>query len=458
MDQRIIEFIRGLRAAGVRVSVAESQDALRATQSLGVMDKELFRESLRATLIKRREDYQPFQELFPLYFSSGDAPLQNAAEELAEDEMEMLRAALQGMTGRLDALLKWLTSGEGPTKEELEQMAQRAGMRWAQSPQDAYWVTRDMLKQMGYEQLGQKMQELIAKLREMGMSEAAISKLLGVVEANRDTLAQNVAQRIGLQIAQERAERPDELGGSDLMNKPFGSLTEAERGELRAELGRLINQLRTRAALRRRRGTAGKFDAKNTIRASQRYGGVPFELRFRKQKLKPSLVLLFDVSGSLQETVDFALRLLYELQDQVSKVRSFAFYADLAEVTDILARLDTAVDDIYPAVRRAVRGGAYQTDLGRGLEIFHEQHLASVSNRTTVIIMGDGCNSWNPPRVDLLDTLARRAKRLIWLNTEDPYARQEDSDMHLYAPLCSAVYPVRNLAQLATAVDKLLVD
>lgn len=458
MDQRIIEFIRGLRAAGVRVSVAESQDALRATAHMGVGDKDLFRELLRATLVKRREDYTPFNELFPLYFSSGDAPLQNAAEELSADEQEMLKAALQGMTGRLDSLLDWLTSGEGPTAEELERMAEQAGMQWAQSPRDAYWITRDMLRQMGFGQLEQKMRELVEKLREMGMSEEAINKLLGVVEANRDTLAQNVAQRIGLQIAQDRAERPDELHGSDLMNKSFDSLTESEKGELRAELSRLINQLRTRAALRRRRGTQGKFDAKSTIRASQRYGGVPFEIRFKKQKRKPSLVLIFDVSGSLQDTVDFVLRMLYELQDQVSKVRSFAFYQDLNEVTDIFARLNPQADDIYRPVRQAVNGGPYQTDLGNGLRIFHEKYLDAVNNRATVIVMGDGCNSWNPPRPELLQELGRRAKRLIWLNTEDPYRRQDDSDMHLYEPLCDAVYPVRNLAQLSAAVDKLLVD
>lgn len=457
MDNRIIEFVRGLRAAGVRVSVAESADAMRAISALGISDKELFRESLRATMIKRMEDRKPFDELFPLYFSSGDAPLQNAADELAENEMEMLKAALSAMTGRLDRLLDWLTSGQGPTKEELEQLADRAGRRWAQSQRDARWISREMLRQMGFERLEEKLQELVQKLQEMGMSQEAIAKLLGVIDANRDTLAQNVAQQIGLQIAQDRAERPDELYGSDLMNKPFSELNEAEKGELRLELKRLINQLRTRAALRRKRGQDGKFDAKSTIRTSQRFGGVPFQLRFKREKLKPSLVLIFDVSGSLQDTVEFALRMLYELQDQVSKVRSFAFYEDLAEVTEVLNQLDRETD-IYRPVRRMVKGGPYRTDLGQGLEIFHEKYLDAVNNRSTVIVMGDGCNSFNDPRPELLQEIGRRARKLIWFNTEDPYQRQEDSDIEQYIPLCDAIYPVRNLAQLSAAVDKLLAN
>jgi len=74
-----------------------------------------------------------------------------------------------------------------------------------------------------------------------------------------------------------------------------------------------------------------------------------------------------------------------------------------------------------------------------------------------VIILGDGRNNFNSPRLDLVKMLQRRARRLIWLN---PEAERQwgvgDSDMREYAALCDAVYPVRNLAQLSSAVDKLL--
>ena len=133
MDDRIIEFVRGMRAAGVRVSMAESADAMRAVEVLGVGDRELFRQSLRATLVKESDDVAVFEELFPLYFSAGGPPMQNAMEDLSEDEQEMLKAALQALSGRLQSLMDWLTSGEGPTKEELEQLAERAGVQWANS-------------------------------------------------------------------------------------------------------------------------------------------------------------------------------------------------------------------------------------------------------------------------------------------------------------------------------------
>lgn len=459
MDGRVIEFVRGLRAAGVRVSLAESQEAMQAVQVLGVRDRNLFRETLRATMIKEVSSYRIFDELFPLYFSADDPPLQNVYDELDTDEQNMLRGALQAMSGRLDDLLNWLTSGEGPTAEELERMAEQAGKRYARDHRDSIFVTREMMREMGFDKLQEKMGELIEKLLEMGMSEEAIMKILGVMEANQEMLVENMARQVGRQIAQDRADRPDELYDSDLMGKAFNSLSTAEKLELRQELGRMVNQLKTRAALRRKRGEKGKFDARGTIRASQRYGGTPFELKFKRNRQKPSIVLLLDVSGSLQETVDFALRLIYELQDQVSKVRTFAFYRTLNEVTAIMSQIDPKNDDeIYQPVRRAVDGGSYQTDLGSCLVTFQEKYLSAVNGRTTIIVVGDGCNSYNPPRADLLQDLSRRAKKLIWFNTEDPHNIQDDSDMYAYQPHCDAIYPVRNLRQLSAAVDKILID
>jgi uncharacterized protein with von Willebrand factor type A (vWA) domain len=455
MDKRIVEFVRGLRAAGVRVSMAESVDATNAVAALGITDKHIFRESLRTTLIKEQEDFAAFDNLFPLFFGSGGPPLQNALDDLNPDDQKMLEATLSALSGRLQQLMDWLTSGEGPSREELEEMARRAGAQWANSPQEARWVTRRMLQQMGFAHLEEQIQQLREKLQEMGMSQEAIDKLMGVVEANQEALAEQVAQQVGLQIAQERANRPDDLHGSDLMHKPFQSLTEEEANQLRQEVQRLVTQLRSRAALRRKRGRKGKFDSKSTIRANQRYGGVPVELKFKKRKLKPSLVLICDVSTSMRAVAEFMLRLVYELQDQVAKARSFAFNSDMKEISVTLSGNRAA--EAVTAVLYNIPPGYYATDLGRSLDTFSQNWLDSVNGRTSVVIVGDGRNNYNSPRIDLIKDLRRRAKQLIWLNPE--HRRQwgtGDSDMWEYAPNCDAVYVVRNLAQLSAAVDKLM--
>ena len=457
MDNRVVEFIRGLRAAGVRVSLAESVDALHAVEALGVTNKEVFRSSLRTTLVKEHDDFAAFEELFPLYFGSGGPPLQNAMDDMSPEEQEMLQMALSALSGRMQQLLDWLSSGEGPSKEELEEMARRAGVEWANSPQEGRWVTRRMLQQMGFAQLEEQMQQLYEKLQEMGMSQEAIEKLMGVVEANREALAEQAAQRVGQQIAEQRANRPEDLHGSDLMHKPLQSLTEEDANQLRKEVQRLVTQMRSRAALRRKRGSKGKFDAKGTIRSNLKNGGVPVELKFKKKKLKPSLVLICDVSTSMRSVAEFMLRLTYELQDQVARARSFAFNSDMLEISVTLSGSRAA--DAVTQVLYDIPPGYYATDLGNSLNTFSKKFMDAVDGRTTVVILGDGRNNHNSPRIDLMKDLQRRAKKLVWFNPE--HQRQwgtGDSDMLEYYPVCDSVSVVRNLAQLATAVDRLLAD
>jgi uncharacterized protein with von Willebrand factor type A (vWA) domain len=441
--------------AGVRVSLAESMDAMHAVGILGVGDRNLFRESLRTTLIKESKDYSAFDELFRLYFGSGGPPLQSALGNLSASDREILKAAMAAMSGRLQQLLDWLTSGDGPTKEELEEMARRSGANWANTPGDARWVSRRLLRQLGYRHLEEQIAQLMAKLREMGMSSEAIERLLGIVESNQEALAEQVAQRVGLQIARERSDSAREFHGPDLIHKPFHSLTDVEAEQLRKEVRRMVTQLRSRAALRRKRGKAGKFDPKSTIRANQRYGGVPFEIKFKRRKLKPNLVLICDVSTSMRPVAEFMLRIIYELQDQVAKARSFVFNADMEEISVTLAGNRAA--DAVSEVLYGMPPGYYATDLGHSLDSFFKNWSDAVSNSTSVIILGDGRNNFNSPRIDLMKWMHRRAKRLLWFNPE--HRRQwgtGDSDMLDYAPVCDLVYQVRNLAQLSSAIDELL--
>jgi uncharacterized protein with von Willebrand factor type A (vWA) domain len=101
--------------------------------------------------------------------------------------------------------------------------------------------------------------------------------------------------------------------------------------------------------------------------------------------------------------------------------------------------------------------GYYNTNLGYSLSSFCHNYLDAVDHRTTVIFLGDGRNNFNDPRLDLVQTIKRRAQRIIWLNPESPRLwGTGDSDALEYLPLCDAAYEVSNLAQLTEAVDRLL--
>ena len=123
MDDRIVQFISGLRAAGVRVSLAESQDAAFATGHIGIADHAPFQVALRATLIKEHSDEAIFDALFPLYFGHGAPPMLPATETLSEEQQALLREALRALAGELSELLRRMLEGEGPSEEQMEAAA-----------------------------------------------------------------------------------------------------------------------------------------------------------------------------------------------------------------------------------------------------------------------------------------------------------------------------------------------
>jgi uncharacterized protein with von Willebrand factor type A (vWA) domain len=455
MDDRIVQFIAGLRASGVRVSLAESQDAFRATEIMGVLDREPFKNALRTTLIKEHKDEPIFEKLFPLYFGSGGPPLIPPEQALTPDQRKMLEAAMRALAGDLNRLLQMLASGQGPTREEMERWAQRAGAQRANRPEHQQRLTREMLRQMGLGDLLEQIEKLLEKLAQLGMTAEGQQALREMLQANLNALQEQASRFAGQTIARQLAEQPpQQFDERELMETPFAELTESEARELRRLVARLAAKLRSRAALRQKKGDGKTLDVKATLRANLRTATVPFDLHFKKRHLKPKFMLLCDVSESMHTVIDFMLRLMYELQDQVAKARSFGFYDHLEELSDDF--IQSRPDEAIPNIRRRFPHRPYSTDLGACLQCFFDEHLDAVDRRTTVIVLGDARNNLFDPRLDLFDRLKRRARRVVWFN---PEPRHEwgtgDSDMYKYAPLCDAVHQVNNLAELTEAVDRL---
>jgi len=120
------------------------------------------------------------------------------------------------------------------------------------------------------------------------MGREAIEQLQQMVAANQEALAEaDGTVRRGEHRPPDGGATPSRPG-PDLMHRPFHSLSEAEADELRDQVRRLAALLRSRAALRQKRANSGTLDAKRTLRANLRYGGVPLDLHYRRRHLKPS--------------------------------------------------------------------------------------------------------------------------------------------------------------------------
>jgi hypothetical protein len=108
-----------------------------------------------------------------------------------------------------------------------------------------------------------------------------------------------------------------------------------EMQNLKKALSPLTRKLAARLARKRRHGRKGPLDFRNTVRHSLSYGGVPAEPKFKYPRpAKPELMVVADISGSVAAFARFTLMLVYAIQGQFSKVRSFVFIDGIDEVTD----------------------------------------------------------------------------------------------------------------------------
>jgi len=457
MEDRLIKFIAALRAGGVRISLAESADAFTAVDRLGVQEREAFRLSLRATLVKEAGGLPVFEELFPLFFGSGDAPpMQNVMDDMAPEEAQMLAQMLRMFNEQLRKLMEKLLRGEQLSQQELDQLAQLTGLNRADDLRYKDWYAQRMMRALRFREVQEAMQDLMQMLEQMGMTKQRLDQLQQLIRANQQALQEQIGQFAGQKIAENMSERPPEDNNVDqLMDRPFRALSDREMDLLRKEVRRLANRLRSRIALRQKRAKSGQLDAKATIRTNLKHGGVPMEIKHRDHRIRPKLVVICDISTSMRYCSELMLSLVYSLQDLVTKTHAFAFIDHLEYISPDFAgkEADAAID----AVLQRMPPGYYSTDMGFALEGFAQGYMDTVDPRTTVIVVGDGRNNYNNPRLEIFDQLARRSRRMIWINPEPPMLwGSGDSDMLQYAPLCNNVVMAATLAELTDAVDELL--
>ena len=230
-----------------------------------------------------------------------------------------------------------------------------------------------------------------------------------------------------------------------------------ELDRLREEVARLCQKLRTAVSLRPKIQKRGRLDARRTIRASLATGGIPIRLLNRKKKVeRPRLVIMLDVSDSVRHVARFMLQFVYTLQELFSKVRTFIFVSDLGETTELFKRhpIERAVDLAFGG---AVINVYANSNFGRAFQTFRTRFLDAVTGKTTVLVIGDGRNNYNPPHAGALAEIRARAKRVLWLNPEPPLSWGfGDSAMRDYEPHTDKVVVAHNLASLKRVIDELV--
>jgi uncharacterized protein len=468
MDDKLVEFANLLRQNGVRVSLAETLDAIRASDVTGLGERDLFRAALRTTMVKRASELPVFEELFDVYFT-GLGEIIKGASKAVQDALSMSDEEFQNFLDQMEKVLKehgdelsdlakqLLQNRDGQLEQMMRAAARAIRMQGIQRTIEENYFARALARALGFDKLEQEIKELREQLSKLELGSALRAKM----EEYLDRRLKMLDDIIRKYVRQEREKRDlksrEEARMNQLADKSFYYLSDEELEKMREAVTRLAQRLKNIIAVRRKRMKKGRFDIKRTLRENLKYGGVPFHLKFDKRKReKPQILIMCDVSDSVRNASRFMLQFVYSLQDLYSRVRSFVFVAEIGEVTEHFR-----MHDVKHALDVALKGDIINvyahSDFGRSFRNFASDHIGAINKRTTVIVLGDARNNYNLPHDWALREIAQRARRVIWLN---PESRNTwgfgDSEMERYAVHCDLVEECRNLNQLYRVIDQLV--
>jgi uncharacterized protein with von Willebrand factor type A (vWA) domain len=451
MREDLHRFFRAARGAGVRLSPAESIDAMKAVSEVGFDDRGILRDALLLTLAKSEDEKQALGACFDLFFSRPE--LKQGAESGSSADNEGANSA----AGEVER------EGAGEQSPELGELAQMlmgrdsnaiaaalAGAATSAGLSDIRYFTQRgifstrILDLMGIQRLRDDLDVLTAT------NPAEAERLAAALEGLRENVRDVVSQALVLYGREESENLRHEI----LRNAPLARLEQRQIEEMKALIRAIARRLRERYSKPRKRQRRGHLDLRRTLRRNAAWGSVPFLISWkRRHRDRPKIVALCDVSGSVAQVSDFFLLLIHSLHEVVDDVRSFAFSGHLIEVSDILESKppEEAMGEIMSKV------GFGSSDYGRSFADFEKGWMRAVTPKTTVIVLGDARTNNLDPRADILRSISERSKRLVWLNPQGRMAwGWGDSEMPRYAAFCSVVRQCATAKQLERAVSDIV--
>lgn len=199
--------------------------------------------------------------------------------------------------------------------------------------------------------------------------------------------------------------------------KDFSGFSDDELQEIMRIIRRAAKPLTLQYNRRRRQSKRpGSFDLRRTLRRNLRRGGDILELIYSKpKKQRPQLVLLCDVSKSMDIYSKFLVQFMYSFQRVVSRVETFVFSTSLQRVTNQLNK--NSFEHTLQELSATVPGWSGGTRIGAALQTFVENYGRLLSRRTLVLILSDGWDTGEPEVLEeAMAAIQRQASKVIWVN------------------------------------------
>ncbi|MEJ6702565.1 MAG: VWA domain-containing protein [Pseudomonadales bacterium] len=481
MDRTLVDFVKVLRTAEIKVSPAETLDAMECMDLVGYENREFLKNSLALVLAKNPEEKEAFEDCFERFFVM-DKPAQPGNTSSSEDESggedefddgdfnaegESQQSGKGGGQGggqgageqEIDdsvpqlqptsELGKLLTTG---TRTEQTISMMEAGRKVEVSKIVVFTqkglFTRKIMDAMGLKGLQDEISDLTAH---GGPGQRNLS---GRLKKSRDLLRERVRDYVEKQFFLHADETGKQLREELLKKVKLSSLEKRNFKDVQEVVFKMAKKLISVHSKRRKTYKRGQLDVRKTLRNNMQYDGMFFNLKWKASKVdRPKVMCICDVSGSVSNYSRFLLMFLYSLAEVLPKVRSFAFSSDLGEVTKLFQH-----SKLEEAMARTMRDyGNGSTDYGRMLQDFKNHVMDDVDNKTTIIILGDARNNYGDSKSEIVKEMYDKAKRVIWLNPEPKSSwTVGDAEMKKYAPCCHQTEVCNSLVHLERVVSNLL--
>ena len=416
--EKLALFSRMLRQEGLPVSPRETADASRVLMEFGLGDREQVKTALRTVYASSRQEQLVFDRVFDGFFISEEA-MREQARQRAQQEAEAAQA-------RRDAEKDLQVGGE-PMDLSPEQMDTYVSM-----PEEARQKLRRFMEK--YRSTAERNPELYSNFIHSVFTKTLLEQQLLMEDAGLG--AEAADPEIGLLF------RDISQFGDHEIPKAISIIQTVSR-QINGEL----------TAKRKRSGHSGKLDFRRTIRKGLETGGSFYRLHYKKKRhRRKRLVVLCDVSGSMVQFSEFALRFIQSLNQVSESSRVFLFSEQMTEADAFsLQNMDL--------FRSHVRdSGVYGkgTDLGSALEKLCAMEPAALNSSTTLLILSDTKTIDQPRAVAALQNAKRQSGRVLWLNPIPESHWQHIRSVQVFSSLCSMV-SCSTLGSLAAACRKLTV-
>lgn len=202
-----------------------------------------------------------------------------------------------------------------------------------------------------------------------------------------------------------------------LKSTDFSKLTFTQTEELDLIAEQLVREMSLRIKRKRKKAKTGAIDLRSSIRKNLQNGGNIVDLQYadrKKEKLR--LLILLDVSGSMDKYSYFLLKFLWSLRMHFRQIEAFSFSTTMMRITELIDDADAAI--AFSKVSQQVDHWSSGTKIGECLADFNDNYASRYLNgKTLTIVMSDGLDT-GPTEVleEQITQLKRRSKKLVWLN------------------------------------------